>query len=59
MGLQAHLQGIFKMAVRFYNELNNLSTADFYTQSTKKTGKYYEVERVITRRNRKKKVSQL
>ena len=35
------------MAVRFYNELNNLSTAGFYTKSTKKAGKYYEVERVI------------
>jgi hypothetical protein len=35
------------MAVRFYNELNNLNTAGFYTKSTKKAGKYYEVERVI------------
>ena len=24
------------MAVQFYNELNNLSTADLYTKSTKK-----------------------
>jgi hypothetical protein len=39
--------GIFKMAVRFCNELNNLNTAGFYTKSTKKAGKYYEVERVI------------
>jgi hypothetical protein len=38
---------IFKMAVRFYNELNNLSAACFYTKSTKKAGKYYEMERVI------------
>jgi hypothetical protein len=30
-----------------YNELNNLSTAGFYRKSTKKAGKYYEVERVI------------
>ena len=31
----------------FYNKLNNLSTVDFYTKSTKKTVKYYKVERVI------------
>jgi hypothetical protein len=35
------------MADRFYNELNNLTTAGFYAISTKKAGKYYEVESVI------------
>ena len=48
---------IFKMAARFYNELNNLSTADFYDIKTKKKGKYYQVEKVISRRTRKRKVS--
>jgi hypothetical protein len=46
-GIAGSFAGIFKMAVRFYNELNNVSTAGFYTKSTKKAGKYYEVERVI------------
>jgi hypothetical protein len=27
--------------------VNNLSAACFYTKSTKKAGKYYEMERVI------------
>jgi hypothetical protein len=35
------------MGVRFYNELNNLRNAGFYTKSTRKAGKYYEVERVV------------
>jgi hypothetical protein len=50
----------FKMAVRFYKELDNLSTADFYTDESKRktqnSGKYFEVERIISRRNRKRKV---
>lgn len=45
------------MAVRFYNELNNLSTADFFDNTTTKKGKYYEVERVVSHRKRKQKVS--
>ena len=46
MGLHAgSFAGIFKMAVRFDNKLNNLSTADFYTKSTKKAVKYYKLER--------------
>jgi hypothetical protein len=48
MRLKAHLQEFSRyIAVRFYNEQNNLSTSDFYTKSTKKAGNYYEVERVI------------
>jgi hypothetical protein len=48
MRLKAHLQEFSRyIAVRFYNERNNISTSDFYTKSTKKAGKYYEVERVI------------
>jgi hypothetical protein len=46
-GIAGSFAGIFKMAVRFYNELNNLNTAGFYAKSTKKAGKYYEVERMI------------
>jgi hypothetical protein len=46
-GIAGSFAVIFKMAVRFYNELNNLSTAGFYTKATKRAGKYYEVERVI------------
>ena len=42
---------------RFYNELNNLSTADFYDIKTMKKGKYYQVEKVISRRTCKRKVS--
>ena len=45
------------MAVRFYNELNNLSSAYFYAKPPKKKGKYFEKERVISRRTRKRKVS--
>jgi hypothetical protein len=48
------------MAVRFYKELDNLSTADFYTDESKRktqnSGKYFEVERIISRRTRKRKV---
>ena len=47
----------FKMAVRFYNELNNLSTADFFDNTTTKKGKYYEVERVVSHRKHERKVS--
>ena len=45
------------MAVRFYRELNNMSTADFLVESKKKKGKYHEVTRVISRRTRKRKIS--
>jgi hypothetical protein len=41
-------------------ELDNLSTADFYTDESKRktqnSGKYFEVERIISRRTRKRKV---
>ena len=47
-----------KMAVTFYGELNNLSTANFLIENKKKKGKFYEVERVISRRTRKGKVKQ-
>jgi hypothetical protein len=43
------------MAVHFYNELNNLSTGGFYAISTKKAGKYYEVESVIASEKDKEK----
>ena len=46
----------FKMAARFYKELDNLSTADFYQMKQKKTGKFYEVDRVISRRKYRRKV---
>jgi hypothetical protein len=50
----------FEMAVRFYKELDNLRTADFYTDESKRktqnSGKYFEVERIISRRTRKRKV---
>ena len=38
------------MAVRFYKELNELSTADFYSMNKAKHGKYHEVERTVSRR---------
>lgn len=47
------------MAVRFYQQLHNLSTADFLLENKKKREKFYEVERVISRRTRKRKVKQL
>jgi hypothetical protein len=60
MRLKAHLQEFSRyIAVRFYNEQYNLSTSDFYTKSPKKAGKYYEVERVIGQRTRKRKEGQL
>jgi hypothetical protein len=41
-------------------ELDNLSTADFYTDESKRktqnSGKYFEVERIISRRTHKCKV---
>ncbi len=58
-GIAGSFVGIFKMVVRFYKQLNNLSTTDFYTKSTKKAGKYYEVQRIIAQRTRKRKVSQV
>ncbi|CAB3991825.1 Hypothetical predicted protein [Paramuricea clavata] len=42
------------MAVRFYKELNNLSTADFIAyKATPRRGKLYEIERVIAKKMRK------
>ena len=45
------------MAVRFYKELNEFSTAGFYNDNKAKRGKYYEVERIVSKRIRKRKVS--
>jgi hypothetical protein len=51
---------IFKMEVRFYKELNNLSTADFIAyKATSRRGKLYKIERVIAKKMRKGKVSYL
>ncbi|CAB4031576.1 Hypothetical predicted protein, partial [Paramuricea clavata] len=47
------------MAVHFYRELNNLSTADFLVENRKKRGKFYQAERIISRRTRKRKVEYL
>jgi hypothetical protein len=38
---------ILQFELNWYLDYNNLSTSDLYTKSTKKAGKYYEVERVI------------
>lgn len=50
-----------KKTCSFYRELNNLSTADFFNDQKRlkssAKGPYYEVERVISKRNRKGKVS--
>ena len=50
-----------KKTFSFYRELNDLSTADFFhdhkTQKPSGKGPYYEVERVISKRSRKGKVS--
>ena len=50
-----------KRTYSFYRELNNLSTAYFLNDQKRlkssSKGPYYEVERVISRRNRKGKVS--
>jgi hypothetical protein len=58
---RAHVIAMFrscKMAVRFYKELHNLSTADFLSDTNSRgTGKYYEVERIISKRILKGKVS--
>ena len=48
---------ILNMGVRFYNELHNLSTADFYeNRKASVQGEFYEIERVISKRIRKGKV---
>ncbi|CAB4003620.1 Hypothetical predicted protein [Paramuricea clavata] len=47
------------MAVHFYRELNNLSTADFLIENKKRKGKFYKVERIISRRTRKRKAEYL
>ncbi|XP_027049163.1 uncharacterized protein [Pocillopora verrucosa] len=52
-----------KKTCSFYRELNNLSTADFFNDQKRlkssAKGPYYEVERVISKRNRKGKVEYL
>lgn len=49
-----------KRTYAFYRELNNLCTADFLNdqkmQKSSSKGPYYEVECVISKRNRKGKV---
>ena len=43
--------------IPLFSVLNNLSMADFLSQSSKKTGKYYQVERIISSRTQKQMVS--
>ena len=47
--------------VFFYREMNNLSTADFYSTRNKRkrqaTGEVYEIERVVSKRVRNGEVS--
>jgi hypothetical protein len=45
------------MAVSFYKELNELRTADIYSKKKNERSKYYEVERIASKRMRKCKVS--
>ena len=49
-----------KRTYAFYRELNNFSTVDFLNDQklhkSSSKGPYYEVERVISKRNRKGKV---
>ncbi len=51
------LRAISKWLFVFFSELNNLSTADFFDNTTAKKGKCHEVERVVSHRKRKRKVS--
>ena len=42
--------------ILFYKSLNDLSTADFYTK--RKKYRFYEIERVVSKRVGKEKVSE-
>ena len=42
----------------FFKSLNDLSTADFYTERKRKKSRFYEIERVISKRVGKEKVSE-
>ena len=44
--------------ILFYKSLNDLSTADFYTERKRKKYRFYEIERVIPKRVGKEKVSE-
>ena len=44
--------------ISFYKSLNDLSTADFYTERKRKISRFYEIERVVSKRVRKGKVSE-
>ena len=42
----------------FFKSLNDLSTADFYTERKRKKSRFYEIERVVSKRVGKEKVSE-
>ena len=44
--------------ILFYKSLNDLSTADFYTERKRKKSRFYEIERVVSKRVGKGKVSE-
>ena len=44
--------------ILFYKSLNDLSTTDFYTERKRKKSRFYEIERVVSKRVSKKKVSE-
>ena len=44
--------------ILFYKLLNDLSTADFYTERKRKKSRFYEIERVVSKRVGKEKVSE-
>ena len=45
------------MGVRFFKELDNMTTADFYmrmeNKPSKNKGKYYKVDRIVSKRTRR------
>ena len=50
------MSGMLKIV--FFKSLNDLSTADFYTERKRKKSRFYEIERVVSKRVSKKKVSE-
>ena len=44
--------------ILFYKLLNDLSTADFYTERKRKKYRFYKIERVVPKRVGKEKVSE-
>ena len=44
--------------IMFYKSLNDLSTADFYTERKRKKSRFYEIKRVVSKRVDKEKVSE-